>query len=74
MKAAGYETYHHGKRGNTSPAIQALFDHNKYVVDRFTSQGVRFVDSLSEVPVGAYLLYSAHGVSPEVQKAAATRR
>jgi arylsulfatase A-like enzyme len=31
MKAAGYETYHHGKRGNTSPAIQALFDHNKYV-------------------------------------------
>jgi arylsulfatase A-like enzyme len=34
MKAAGYETYHHGKRGNTSPAIQALFDHNKYVVDQ----------------------------------------
>src|SRR5687767_13466899 len=33
MKAAGYETYHHGKRGNTSPAIQAQFDHNKYVVD-----------------------------------------
>src|SRR4051812_4404722 len=35
MKAAGYETYHHGKRGNTSPAIQALFNHNKYVVDNF---------------------------------------
>ena len=34
MKAAGYETYHHGKRGNTSPAIQALFDHNKYVMDQ----------------------------------------
>ncbi len=34
MKAAGYETYHHGKRGNTSPAIQALFDHNKYLVDQ----------------------------------------
>src|SRR5437764_15483656 len=33
MKAAGYETYHHGKRGNTSPKIQELFDHNKYVVD-----------------------------------------
>jgi arylsulfatase A-like enzyme len=33
MKAAGYETYHHGKRGNTSPAIQALFDHNKYLID-----------------------------------------
>jgi arylsulfatase A-like enzyme len=34
MKAAGYETYHHGKRGNTSPAIQALFDHNKYLMDQ----------------------------------------
>lgn len=33
MKAAGYETYHHGKRGNTSPAIQALFDHNNYLMD-----------------------------------------
>src|SRR6267142_2478504 len=33
MKTAGYETYHHGKRGNTSPAIQALFEHNKYVAD-----------------------------------------
>lgn len=34
LKAAGYETYHHGKRGNTSPAIQALFDHDKYVSDQ----------------------------------------
>jgi arylsulfatase A-like enzyme len=34
LKAAGYETYHHGKRGNTSPAIQALFDHNKYLADQ----------------------------------------
>jgi len=33
LKAAGYETYHHGKRGNTSPKIQELFDHNKYVKD-----------------------------------------
>jgi len=48
--------------------------HNKYVVDRFTKQGVRFVDSLSEVPVGAYLLYSAHGVSPQVRAEARERR
>lgn len=34
LKAAGYETYHHGKRGNTSPAIQALFDHDKYLADQ----------------------------------------
>ena len=33
LKAAGYETYHHGKRGNTAPQIQALFDHNRYLQD-----------------------------------------
>src|SRR5688500_7975569 len=33
MKAAGYETYHHGKRGNSALAIQATFDTNKYVSD-----------------------------------------
>ncbi|MFQ5733399.1 MAG: 4-hydroxy-3-methylbut-2-enyl diphosphate reductase [Planctomycetaceae bacterium] len=47
--------------------------HNKYVVERFTSQGVRFVDSVSEVPAGAILLYSAHGVSPEVRRQARER-
>ncbi|MBC8116674.1 MAG: sulfatase-like hydrolase/transferase [Candidatus Saccharimonas sp.] len=31
MKAAGYSTYHHGKRGNTAPLIQAKFDVNKYL-------------------------------------------
>lgn len=31
MKAAGYETYHHGKRGNTATLIQARFDHDKYL-------------------------------------------
>lgn len=33
MKAAGYETYHHGKKGNTATLIQAKFDHNKYLKD-----------------------------------------
>lgn len=31
LKAAGYETYHHGKRGNTATRIQAAFEHNKYL-------------------------------------------
>ncbi len=31
MKAAGYETYHHGKKGNTAIEIQKRFDHNKYL-------------------------------------------
>ena len=39
--------------------------HNKWVVDWFRRQGVVFVDDLAEVPEGAHLLYSAHGVPPE---------
>ena len=48
--------------------------HNKYVVDRFTSQGVTFVDSVEEVPFGSILLFSAHGVSPEIRRVAEARR
>ena len=48
--------------------------HNKYVVDRFTQQGVKFVDSLEEVPPGAILLFSAHGVSPEIRRIARERK
>ena len=47
--------------------------HNKYVVDRFTRQGVKFVNQLSEVPSGAYLLYSAHGISPQIRDEARER-
>lgn len=47
--------------------------HNKYVVERFTKLGVRFVNGLHEVPIGAYLLYSAHGVSPQVRADARDR-
>ena len=44
--------------------------HNQYVVRDFTNRGVRFVDSIDEVPSGAKLVFSAHGVSPAVwQKA-----
>lgn len=48
--------------------------HNKYVVDRFTKQGVKFVDSMSEVPEGSILLFSAHGVSPEIRRVAKERK
>ena len=47
--------------------------HNKYVVDRFTNQGVTFVDSLDEVPHGSILLFSAHGVSPQIRRIARER-
>jgi 4-hydroxy-3-methylbut-2-enyl diphosphate reductase len=42
--------------------------HNKYVVERFRARGVQFVESLEEVPEGSPLLYSAHGVSPEIRE------
>ncbi len=47
--------------------------HNRYVVEKFSSQGVKFVNHLSEVPAGSILLYSAHGVSPEIRAEARQR-
>lgn len=48
--------------------------HNKYVVDRFRKRGTVFVESLDEVPEGSPLLYSAHGVSPQIREKARSRR
>jgi 4-hydroxy-3-methylbut-2-en-1-yl diphosphate reductase len=48
--------------------------HNKYVVERFTKQGVTFVDDVSQVPEGSLLLYSAHGISPQVRDESRARR
>ncbi len=48
--------------------------HNKYVVDSFRARGVVFVDEVDEVPTGATLLFSAHGISPEVRAAARARK
>lgn len=48
--------------------------HNRYVVDRFTRQGVTFVDTIEEVPEGSILLYSAHGVSPEIRQQSRDRK
>lgn len=44
--------------------------HNKHVVGRFRDQGVVFVDSIDEVPRGGTVVFSAHGVSPLLRKAA----
>jgi 4-hydroxy-3-methylbut-2-en-1-yl diphosphate reductase len=40
--------------------------HNQQVVRDFASRGVHFVQSIAEVPRGAKLIFSAHGISPEV--------
>jgi 4-hydroxy-3-methylbut-2-en-1-yl diphosphate reductase len=47
--------------------------HNKYVVEHFRERGVTFVDDLADVPVGSTLLFSAHGVSPEIRRIAQER-
>ncbi|MEU6790939.1 4-hydroxy-3-methylbut-2-enyl diphosphate reductase [Nonomuraea wenchangensis] len=47
--------------------------HNTSVVGELTRRGAVFVDELDEVPDGALVIFSAHGVSPEV-KAEAERR
>jgi 4-hydroxy-3-methylbut-2-enyl diphosphate reductase len=48
--------------------------HNKHVVDRFVREGAVFVDAVEEVQEGAVLLFSAHGVAPEVRRVSAERR
>ncbi len=47
--------------------------HNKYVVERFQRSGAIFVEDLNDVPRGSHLMFSAHGVSPEVRGIAAER-
>jgi 4-hydroxy-3-methylbut-2-enyl diphosphate reductase len=42
--------------------------HNRYVVDDLASKGAVFVDELDEVPDGATVIYSAHGVSKAVRR------
>jgi 4-hydroxy-3-methylbut-2-enyl diphosphate reductase len=48
--------------------------HNKYVVDSFRKRGAIFVDDLQQIPPGSHLLFSAHGVSPEVRRIARERK
>jgi 4-hydroxy-3-methylbut-2-enyl diphosphate reductase len=47
--------------------------HNKYVVDRLREFGAIFVDELDEVPDGATVVFSAHGVAQSVQEEARRR-
>jgi 4-hydroxy-3-methylbut-2-enyl diphosphate reductase len=42
--------------------------HNRPIVEKFKAKGVVFVDSIEEVPAGQTVLYSAHGVAPEIRR------
>jgi 4-hydroxy-3-methylbut-2-enyl diphosphate reductase len=48
--------------------------HNRHVVDELRRAGAIFVEELSEVPEGARVIFSAHGVSPAVRAEAKERR
>jgi 4-hydroxy-3-methylbut-2-en-1-yl diphosphate reductase len=47
--------------------------HNTYVVENLKSKGAIFIEDLAEVPAGATLVFSAHGVSQTVRREAAAR-
>ncbi len=47
--------------------------HNKHVVQDLVNKGAVFIEDLEEVPIGERLIYSAHGVSPEVRSKAKSR-
>jgi 4-hydroxy-3-methylbut-2-enyl diphosphate reductase len=47
--------------------------HNRFVVEELQGKGAIFVDNVEEVPDGERVIYSAHGVSPEVRRASKLR-
>lgn len=59
-----------------SPPIYVYHEivHNQYVVREFQSKGAVFVDDLNEIPEGATVLFSAHGVSPAIRELAKERK
>ena len=48
--------------------------HNQTIVDGLKRRGVKFVQSVDEVPKGARLIFSAHGISPSVREQAEKRQ
>src|SRR5215203_3006355 len=48
--------------------------HNKYVVESLKAKGARFVENVAEIPDGAVSIFSAHGVSKDVEREAEDRQ
>ncbi|MEU7139827.1 4-hydroxy-3-methylbut-2-enyl diphosphate reductase [Nocardia sp. NPDC046473] len=60
--------------GRSEPVyVRKQIVHNRYVVDDLAARGAVFVEELDEVPAGATVVFSAHGVSPEVREQARDR-
>jgi len=47
--------------------------HNKHVVNSLKQKGAIFIEDLNEVPIGEKIIYSAHGVSPQIKDIAKKR-
>lgn len=64
------------QRHSSRPTVYCLHElvHNEIVVAGLKGRGMVFVESLDEVPEGATVLFSAHGVSPAVRADAAARK
>jgi 4-hydroxy-3-methylbut-2-enyl diphosphate reductase len=48
--------------------------HNRHIVEDLRRRGVVFVDDIADIPEGATCIFSAHGISPQVRRAATSRR
>lgn len=48
--------------------------HNRTVVESLRDKGAVFIEDLTDVPIGSYLIFSAHGVSKKVQQEAVERK
>ncbi len=48
--------------------------HNRHVIQRLRDKGAIFIEDIQHVPIGARLIYSAHGVSPAVREQAKVRQ
>ena len=58
-----------------NPPLYVYHDivHNTYVVEDFKRRGVVFIEDIQDVPVGERIIFSAHGVSPQIIKEADAR-
>jgi 4-hydroxy-3-methylbut-2-enyl diphosphate reductase len=54
--------------------VRGQIVHNTHVVARLAAMGAVFVRDTDEVPRGSWIVFSAHGVSPEVRRRAAERK
>lgn len=60
-------------RFGTPVYVRKQIVHNVHVVSELEKRGAVFVDDVDEVPPGSHVVFSAHGVSPAVVRAAADR-